>query len=164
MTTTTTATKVVQCPRCGAKNRINEQRAATMQPKCGKCGTPLDPRTATDAGATSAAADGKPITVTDATFDQVIHSAGAKPVLIDAWAPWCGPCRSIAPIIDQLAAESNGRYVVGKLNVDENPRTAQHFNISGIPTLLIFKSGALIESLVGGRPKSQLSALLQQHL
>ena len=101
--------------------------------------------------------------MTDATIDQVIRSAGNKPLLIDACAPWCGPCRSIAPIIDQLAAASNRRYVVGKLDVDENPRTAQHFDVSGIPTLLIFKSGALVETLVGGRPKSHLSAQLQQH-
>ena len=147
---------IVQCPTCGAKNRIDE-RATDMQPKCGNCGAKLDP-------SRPAADGGKPIIVTDATFDQVLRSAGAKPVLIDAWAPWCGPCRSIAPIIDQRAAESGGRYLVGKLDVDENPRTAQHYNISGIPTLLVFKNGALVENVVGGRPKAQLAALLQAHL
>ena len=147
---------IVQCSECGAKNRIDE-RAARLRAKCGRCGADLDAEEASSAG------DGIPITVTDATFDQLLRSAGGKPVLIDAWAPWCGPCRSIAPIIDQLAAESNGRYVVGKLNVDENPRTAQHYNISGIPTLLVFKNGALVETLVGGRPKSQLAALLEAH-
>ena len=151
----TTTTTIVQCPDCGAKNRIDE-RAARLQPKCGQCGGKLDPT------ASATASDNKPVTVTDASFDQVLRGAGNKPVLIDAWAPWCGPCRSIAPIIDQLAAESNGRYVVGKLDVDENPRTAQHYNISGIPTLLIFKNNALVETLVGGRPKSQLAALLNR--
>jgi thioredoxin 1 len=101
---------------------------------------------------------------TRSAFGEVLRGAGPKPVLIDAWAPWCGPCRSIAPIIEQLAAESNGRYVVGKLDVDENPRTAQRYNISGIPTLLVFKNGALVETLVGGRPKAQLAAVLEQHL
>jgi thioredoxin len=149
---------IVQCPDCGAKNRIDE-RADRLQPKCGRCGATLSAPTAAEAEF-----DDKPLIVTDATFGQLLRGAGSKPVLIDAWAPWCGPCRSIAPIIDQLAAESNGRYIVGKLDVDENPRTAQHFNISGIPTLLILKNGAVVETLVGGRTKSQLSALLQQHV
>lgn len=148
---------IVQCPDCGAKNRIDE-RATRMQPRCGRCGAELDAR------ATSAGSDGKPITVTDATFGQVLRGAGAKPVLIDAWAPWCGPCRTIAPIIDQLAAEPDGRYVIGKLNVDDSPRTAQHYNIASIPTLLVFKNSALVETLVGGRPKAQLAAVLEQHL
>jgi thioredoxin len=147
---------IVQCPDCGAKNRIDE-RATRMQAKCGLCGAPLD-------APPSAHPDGKPLTVTDATFDQILRSAGPKPVLIDAWAPWCGPCRTIAPIIDQLAAESKGRYVIGKLNVDENPRTAQHYKISGIPTMLVFKNGALVETLVGGRPKPQLAAALEKHI
>jgi thioredoxin len=152
-----TASTIIQCPECGAKNRIDE-RAARLQPKCGQCGAKLD------VTASSTPGDGKPIIVTDDTLGQVLRGAGSKPVLIDAWAPWCGPCRSIAPIIDQLAAESNGRYVVGKLDVDENPRTAQRYNISGIPTLLVFKNSALVETLVGGRPKAQLAAVLEQHL
>jgi thioredoxin len=149
---------IVRCPNCGAKNRIDE-RADHLQPRCGKCGEKLD-----TAAAKSDAGGGEPLTVTDATFDQVLRSAGDKPIMIDAWAPWCGPCRIIAAIVDQLAAESNGRYVVGKLNVDENPRTAQHYSISGIPTILIFKNTALVETIVGGRPKPQLAAAIEKHL
>ena len=110
---------VVTCPNCGAKNRVDESRASSLQPKCGRCGTPLS----VPASATSSDT-GKPITVTDDTLEPVLRSAGDKPVLVDVWATWCPPCRAIAPTIDQLAAEANGRYVVGKLDADANQRTA----------------------------------------
>lgn len=77
------------------------------------------------------------------------------------WAPWCGPCRLIGPIVDQLAAESGGNYMVAKLNVDQNPRTAAHFGISSIPTLLLFKNGALADRLVGAQPKQVIAGRLQ---
>src|SRR5262245_87835 len=103
---------VVTCPNCGAKNRVDETRASAQQPVCGRCGTQL---------AVPATGASTPVTLTDATFDSVISSAGDKPVLVDCWADWCGPCRMIAPVVDQLAAESAGRYVIAKLDVDANP-------------------------------------------
>lgn len=149
---------VVTCPKCGAKNRVDESRAASLQPKCGRCGTPLD------VSGAAAQDSGKPIAVTDDTIDAILQSAGDKPVLVDAWAAWCPPCRAIAPTIDQLAAESGGRYVVGKLDVDANQRTAGKYNVEGIPALLIFKRGQLVEHLVGLQPKQLIAKALQTHL
>src|SRR5262252_452531 len=86
-------------------------------------------------------------TITDGNFDQTIN--GGKPVLVDFWAEWCGPCRRLAPTVDQLATDFDGRVAIGKLNVDENPQIAQRFQIRGIPTLLIFKDGELADTVVG---------------
>ena len=141
---------IVTCPKCGAKNRIDE-RASQMQPVCGRCGTRRAP----------AAGGQEPVVVTDATFDGVALNASATPVLVDAWAPWCGPCRLVGPIMDQLAAESAGRYVVAKLNIDENPRTAARYKISSIPTMLLFKNGQLVDKLVGAQQKQAIASRLQ---
>jgi thioredoxin 1 len=109
--------------------------------------------------------DTKPQTVTDASFTiEVIEASSARPVLVDAWAEWCGPCRMMAPVLDQLAAESRGRYKIAKLNVDENPRTAAQFNIRSIPTMLIFKHGQLADQIVGAQPKQAIAARLSRHL
>ena len=121
-----------------------------MQPVCGRCGTKLS----------TASASHEPIEISDATLASTLQSAGEKPVLVDCWAAWCGPCRMIAPTIDQLAAESDGRYVVGKLDVDRNPQTAMQFHIDSIPALLIFKSGKLVDKLVGLQPKPAIVAKL----
>jgi len=146
---------IVTCPKCGAKNRVDERRASHEQPKCGKCGTRLPvPR----------GSDGHPVTITDDNFSREVLQAGKTPVLVDAWATWCPPCRALAPTIDQLAAESGGRYRVGKLNVDENPRVAGQFRIESIPTMLIFKNGQLVDKLVGLMPKPAIAAKLQQAL
>jgi thioredoxin len=104
------------------------------------------------------------VTVTDASLAAELSSAGPRPVLVDCWAAWCGPCRAIAPVMDQLAAESGGRYVVAKLNVDENPRTAARYRIEGIPTMLLFKDGKLVDKLVGLQPKQAIAAKLAQHV
>ncbi len=153
---------IVTCPKCGAKNRVDDAAAASesVRPKCGRCGTPLDVSTPGTTGQDS----GKPITVTDDTLDAILTSAGDKPVLVDCWAAWCPPCRAIAPTIDQLAAESGGRYVVGKLDVDANQRAAGKYNVEGIPALLIFKRGQLVEHLVGLQPKQLIAKALQSHL
>jgi thioredoxin len=98
--------------------------------------------------------------VTDATFRQEVLEASGVPVLLDCWAEWCGPCRMLAPVLDELAAEANGRYLIAKLNVDENPRTAFEFNISSLPTLLIFKNGALVDRIIGAQSKQAISARL----
>src|SRR2546428_12563936 len=147
------------CPQCGAKNRVDERTSTVMQPVCGKCGAKLPVPTS------GAAADGKPQAVTDATFaNDVVAASSSLPVLVDAWAEWCGPCRMIAPVLDQLAAESGGRYKIAKLNVDENPRTASQFNIRSIPTMLIFKNGELVDQIVGAQPKQAIAARLSAQL
>lgn len=141
---------IVTCPQCGAKNRVDE-RSQSRRPVCGKCSTPLP---ATDASS--------PMTVTDASFaNDVLNSA--VPVVVDCWAPWCGPCRMMMPTIDRLARESGGRYRVAKLNTDENPQIASQYRIDGIPTLLILQKGKLVQKLVGVQPfeavRSQLDRL-----
>jgi thioredoxin 1 len=103
-----------------------------------------------------------PITLTDANFQQVVSGPG--PVLVDFWAPWCGPCRMVAPVVEQLAREYSGRAVVGKLNVDENQQTAQQYNIMGIPALYIFKNGNVVDQIVGAQPAHVLKQRLEQQV
>lgn len=144
---------VIVCAQCGVKNRIDPERMVKGVARCGKCRTTLP--TARDG-----AAEGKPITVSDASFEQEVLGF-PNPVLVDCWAPWCGPCRIIAPIMDQLAAESQGRYRIAKLNVDENPGIAAQFKIQSIPTLLIFKNKRLVDRLIGVQPKQAIEARLR---
>ena len=105
---------------------------------------------------------GEPITLTDENFKSVISSN--RLVLVDFWAPWCAPCRIIAPIIEELASQYSGRVVFGKLNVDENTRTAMDFMVAAIPTLILFKNGVEVERLVGAMPKQAIESVLQKHL
>jgi thioredoxin len=107
-----------------------------------------------------AGAGERPRVVTDATFAREVLHTGARPVLLDCWAEWCGPCRTLAPVLDQLAAESKGKYIIAKLNVDENPQTAAQFGIRSIPTMLIFKNGTLVDRLVGVQPRQTIAARL----
>ena len=100
-------------------------------------------------------------TLTDGNFDQEIKNGV---VLVDFWAEWCGPCRRIAPIVEQLAGEYEGRATIGKLNVDENPGVPGRFMIRGIPTLLLFKDGQLAETLVGLAPKEDIARLIDKHV
>jgi len=101
--------------------------------------------------------------VTDEKFnDEVLQSD--LPVLVDFWAPWCGPCRSIAPAVEELAREYSGRIKVGKMNVDENPQTPSSFGIRGIPTLILFKGGKAVNQVVGAVPKNKLKALIEDSL
>jgi thioredoxin len=144
---------IISCSSCGTKNRVDEGTAAEMQPVCGKCGTALD--------VTAAAANARPITVTDATFASEVLDARGVPILVDYWAEWCGPCRMVAPVLDELAAESQGRYRIAKLNIDENPRTAAQYNIRSIPTMLVFKDGAVVDRIVGAQPKQAIAARLR---
>src|SRR5438105_4041316 len=123
---------IIQCEKCGAKNRVEHRE--NMQPVCGRCGAPLRVSSQT-----------RVVEVTDESFAQLLGSAGNKPILIDCWAEWCGPCRMLTPTIEQLGAESADRWVIAKLNVDENPRVASQFQISSIPTMLLFKDGNLVD-------------------
>jgi len=104
----------------------------------------------------------EPLKVTDADFDQ--HIKKYNTIVIDCWAPWCGPCRMVGPVIDELAKEMQGKIVFGKLNVDENPETSGKHQIMSIPTLLVFKDGALIDRLVGAMPKEILKQKLDSYL
>jgi thioredoxin 1 len=102
------------------------------------------------------------IVLTDQSFDPVVNGS-AQPVLVDFWAPWCGPCRMVAPAVERLAKEFAGRAVVAKLNVDEHQRAAQRFGISSIPALYVFKGGKVVERLVGAQPESVLRQALARH-
>ncbi len=105
----------------------------------------------------------KPIEVNDANFSpQVLGSD--KPVLVDFWAEWCGPCKMIAPTVEQLAGEYAGKLSVAKLDVDANPQTAMQFGVHGIPTLLVFNKGKVVEEIVGAVPKRTIIAKITPHL
>jgi thioredoxin len=148
------------CPKCGTNNRVDDQAAKLSQPVCGNCGAKLP-----HGAAASAQSNGKPTVVTDATFaSEVVDASSSLPVLVDCWAPWCGPCRMIAPSLDQLAAESGGRYKIVKLNIDENPRISNQFQIRSIPTLIIFKHGQVVDQIIGAVPKQAIAARLAAQL
>ena len=134
----------IRCPSCAKLNRVGPAQRGT--PRCGSCKSALP--WIVDAG--------------DAEFDE--QAAASVPVLVDLWAPWCGPCRAVGPTVDRLAQEFASRATVAKLNVDDNPRTAQRFGISGIPALLIFKRGQVVERLVGAQPPAALRQALARHV
>ena len=102
-------------------------------------------------------------TLTDATFDEVVNSS-EKPILIDFWAEWCGPCKQIAPILEELAVEQADKFAVAKLDVDTNVATATRFSVMSIPTLLLFKNGEVVARLVGAKPKGALLQEITQSL
>jgi thioredoxin 2 len=134
-------------------NRVPRDKLALgLAPRCGRCKRPLP-----EVAATS------PVTVTDATFANEVERS-PLPVLVDAWAAWCGPCRMIAPAIDELAVELAGRVRVAKLNVDENPATASRFDLRSIPTLLVIAEGREVDRIVGAQPKQAIRARLERFL
>lgn len=140
---------LIRCPKCGANNRV--RTGAAQKAICGRCKTPL--------GAEAV----KPVIVTDANFTAEVEKS-PLPVLLDLWAAWCGPCRMIAPVIEQLATELAGKARVGKLDVDKNPLTAERFQARSIPTLLILKNGREVDRLIGAHPKEAILSRLRAHL
>lgn len=102
------------------------------------------------------------IEITDANFNEILNTD--KPVLVDFWAEWCGPCKMIGPVVKELASEYEGRAVIGKVNVDENPATAAQFGIRSIPTLLVFKGGEIVDKQIGAVPKAVLAGKLDAQL
>jgi thioredoxin 2 len=135
--------QLIRCPGCGANNRVPREKIVQgLEPICGRCKTPLP-------------VGGKPVTVTDATFAAEVERS-QLPVLLDLWAPWCGPCLMLAPVIEELATDMAGRLRVAKLNIDENPLTASRFNVRSIPTLLVLKAGQEVDRIVGVQPKTEI--------
>ena len=102
-------------------------------------------------------------TFTDSNFEETVMKSG-QPVLVDFWAEWCGPCKRLAPTVDALAADYAGRVTVGKMNIDDNPRVPERYQVRGIPTLLLFKGGQVVESLVGLAPKDALKKAIDKHI
>ena len=140
---------IVRCTNCGTKNRIAKSRLRE-RPICGQCKSPLSIATIYD----------RPVDITDKTFDSEVLSFPG-PVLVDAWAPWCGPCRIVGPVLEQLAKEYAGRIKIAKLNVDENPQIASRYSINSIPTMMIFNNGEKVNALVGALPKEDIKRHLQ---
>jgi len=100
--------------------------------------------------------------ITDADFDSIVNAG--KPVFVDFWAPWCGPCRIIGPIVEELAPSYEGKAVIAKMNVDDNPMVAQRFGVTSIPTLMMFKNGKLVDRMVGAAPKNTLQSFIDRNL
>ncbi len=134
------------CAHCGARNRFPRRRAKD-DPKCGKCGEKVFPR--------------RPVQVTDDTWRAEVEDC-PLPVLVDFWAPWCGPCKMVGPILEQLAAERGGKLKIVKLNVDENPRMAARHGVQSIPTMLLLRGPLQLDQLVGALPKAALEARLDR--
>ena len=148
-TSATADAHLIRCLSCGATNRVPRDKIAQgLAPVCGRCKAPLPVQTA-------------PVTVTDATFSEEVDRS-PLPLLLDMWAAWCGPCRMVAPVIDELAKEMAGRVRVAKLNVDENPATAARFDVRSIPTLLVLKGGQEVDRIVGVQPKAEIVRRLER--
>jgi thioredoxin 2 len=134
-------TTTIECESCHKNNRVPLARLKE-KPKCGSCSAPLP-------------LGGGPITVTDDNFETVL-STSPVPVVVDFWAPWCGPCRMISPTLEQIAADKPYDVLIAKLNVDENPRTASRFQVRSIPMLMAFHDGDSIDTQVGALPPASL--------
>ncbi|HET7462536.1 MAG TPA: thioredoxin [Longimicrobium sp.] len=145
-TTQTQRKATVDCQFCGRLNRVDLARAAD-RPRCGECGRPilLD----------------RPLALSDASFDRVIADAQV-PVLVDFYADWCGPCKMVAPIMDELARSWMGSVLVAKLDTDRNQEVARRFEIASIPTVMVFRNGKVAAKQIGALPKMAYEGLLEQ--
>ena len=137
-------TQIVECPSCGTKNRV--PGVSSGHPRCAKCHVDLP-------------------WVVDAGDTDFAHVTGTKQlVLVDLWAPWCGPCRMVAPILERLAGEFAGRLKVVKVNVDESPRLASRFEARSIPMMLVMRGGEVVETVIGAQPEHLMRTLIERHL
>ena len=134
------------CPHCHTTNRVALQHLSSA-PDCGKCHQPLF--------------TGQPVALDAASYDRHL-SRSDLPLLVDFWAPWCGPCKAIGPVIDELAEEFEGKVVIAKMNVDDNPATPGKFGIRAIPTLILFKGGEVVDQITGAVGKTQLQDLIKK--
>ncbi len=136
---------IVTCPRCRTRNRLKAGATAEL-PVCGKCRSPLPWL----------------VSANDTSFPAEVQAA--VPVLVDFWAEWCGPCRFVGPILEELARDEAGKIKVVKVNVDQNPLAAGKFGVRSIPTMVLFKNGRPVETLVGAMPKNVLLDRLRPHM
>jgi thioredoxin 2 len=139
------AAPIVVCPSCGKRNRV--PLSSSGVPRCGSCHSPLPWLVEAD----------------EVTFDEIVRTARLL-VLVDIWAPWCGPCRMVSPIVEHMAREAAGRLQVVKVNADEAPGVASRFGVRGIPTLLLLRGGKEVARQVGALPEADLRAWLSAHL
>ena len=135
---------IYHCAACGKSNRILRSRIKD-DPSCGSCKQKVFPR--------------RPVTISDASWKKEVEQSPI-PVLVDFWAPWCGPCRAVAPMLEALAGERAGKLKIAKLNVDENPRSAARFAVQAIPTMILFRGPIEVDQIRGALPKAALEARL----
>ncbi len=138
---------VIPCPSCGQSNRLGYARAAARF-RCGKCGTALGP-------------PGEPIETPDAASFDAAVAQSSLPVVVDFWAPWCGPCRMVAPELARVAQRNQGKYLILKVNTDASPELGDRFRIMSIPTMTVFTGGREVARTTGARPADEIEAFVE---